>query len=415
MILLKRPFMLLSLVSAMCMLFASVSSAELDGRTEIGAGLRSDSQQTLRVHLFSEPGRCLRVVTAGVQTRNADPAPPTASGTIVLPAGPAAGNIVWAGLYWEIIADIPPVNAVTLNGSPVSPVSFPVTASPCWPERSAYPFFADVTGLVGAGANTVAGLDDSGTLASTPESEGASLVVIYTDPNSAACEIIVTDGNDLLNFVGQIIDNALPVACGDDLPVALTFLGADGQTGIHGYAPDDQLWNGAYLAPGHDDWNASDPDAPGTEPDLGWDTDVWSLSTGGGNVASISMTPMGGPGDCVNWIATVLEVGVGTCIAANEACCFLDGTCAFITADECVAAGGTPQGPGTDCDPNDCPQPPPEGACCFPDGSCRVMTEADCTAAGGILWIAGADCDPNPCPPTPTQNTTWGEIKSLYR
>lgn len=389
--------------------------AQLDGRTEINAAIRDDSGQSVRVHLRSEPGRCLRVVTAGVQTRNADPAPGTASGTITLPVGPEQGNVVWAGLYWVILGNETPVNAVTLNGASVSPVSLGITGSPCWPERNAYAYFADVTGLVTAGANLVAGLDDSGVLASRPESEGASLVVVYRDTGSAACEIIVTDGNDLLNAVGEIIDNRLPVSCGEGVAATLTILGGDGQTGIHGYAPDDQYWNGSYLTANHDAWNASDPDAPGAEPDLGWDTDGYSVVTGGDNMASIEMPALGGPGDCVNWIATVIEVGVSTCLAGPEGCCFPDGGCLYVPPDECVAMGGTPWGEGTDCDPNPCPQPPTEGACCFPDGTCQVLTEERCIAAGGIQWIDGEDCDPNPCPPVPVSNSTWGRIKSLYR
>jgi hypothetical protein len=289
------------------------SLAQNDGRTDAEGGVRDFSAQTVRIHMQNDPGRCLRVACAGIQTRNADSAPPTTGGTIVLPAGPEAGNIAWAGLYWVILGNTTPVGTVELNGSAVEATPLSVTLSPCWPERSAYPYFADVTGLVVAGANTVSGLDDSGALAVAPESEGASLVVVYESSESGACEIIVTDGNDLLNTVGEIIDNNLPVSCGDGLDAALTILGGDGQTGVHGFAPDKQLWNDVELSGSQDDWNASDPDSPGSEPDLGWDTDSWSVVTGGGNMASIEMPAIGGPGDCVNWIATVLEVGVHSC------------------------------------------------------------------------------------------------------
>ncbi len=292
---------------------STASALLLDGRTDTPGGTRDASGQTVRVHMYGAPGNCLRVVAAGVQTRNAEPSPPTASGTIVLPAGPAAGNIAWAGLYWETIGNTSPTHNVTLNGSAVAAVSLGVTASPCWPEASAYPFFADVTGLVVAGSNVVAGLDDGGSLAVAPESEGASLVVVYRSEESTACEIIVTDGNDLMHVTGQSFENPLPVSCGEGVAATLTFIGADGQTGIHGYAPDDELWNGVPLSGTHDDWNASDPDAPGAEPDLGWDTDPWAVTTGGGNTAGIDIPLVGGPGDCVNWLATVLEVGVGAC------------------------------------------------------------------------------------------------------
>jgi hypothetical protein len=94
-----------------------------------------------------------------------------------------------------------------------------------------------------------------------------------------------------------------------------------------------------------------------------------------------------------------------------EACCYDDGSCEMLLADECVANGGIPQGPGTVCDPNPCPPPPPVGACCF-DTDCVLLTEADCVAQGG--QFIGGDCDPNPCV-IPVQDTSWGSIKAIYR
>jgi hypothetical protein len=51
---------------------------------------------------------------------------------------------------------------------------------------------------------------------------------------------------------------------------------------------------------------------------------------------------------------------------------------------------------------------------CFPD-----VSEEDCfVILGGSLWFPQTDCGPNnePCPqPTPVKDTTWGQIKSIYR
>jgi hypothetical protein len=268
------------------------------------------TRQDVRVHLFSDDDTCLRLAVAGVATRNAPPAPPTTSGTITLPPGPDAGNVVWAGLYWVILDGIPTLHGtdVTLNGAPVSAEALPTTPSPCWPEAFAYAYFADVTGLVQAGANVVGGLDDSGELGVPPESEGASLVVVYEDPTSSACEIIVTDGNDLLSLGLETIVNALPVSCGDGLPASLYFVGGDGQAGL----PDFQLWNGVVL--GADAWNSSDPAAPGAAE--GWDSDGWTVTTGAPNLAA-SATPAGF-WDCVSWIATAIEVNPVGCVNATE-------------------------------------------------------------------------------------------------
>jgi hypothetical protein len=265
--------------------------------------------QTVRVHFTQSAAqqKCMRVAVAGVHMRNAHPAPPTASGTIVLPPGPAAGNVIWAGLYWEILGDQPPVNAVKLNGTAVTPQALPVTPSPCWPEQAAYPYFADVTGLVVAGANNVDGLDDSDSLGFGYNAEGASLVVVYQSGTSTACEIIVTDGNDLLSVpVGQH-DNPLPVTCQPDQPGRLYFIGADGQA-----AADNQLWNGVALGDG-DDFDNSDPGAPGSSSLVGWDSDQmpggYPVTVLPPFTASVNNLQVGGNSDCVNWLVTVLEVG----------------------------------------------------------------------------------------------------------
>jgi hypothetical protein len=66
------------------------------------------------------------------------------------------------------------------------------------------------------------------------------------------------------------------------------------------------------------------------------------------------------------------------------------------------------------------------GACCVDtdgdgiDETCIPgVTEIDCfEVLGGSLWFPETDCGPNnePCPqPTPVQETTWGQIKSIYR
>jgi len=138
---------------------------------------------------------------------------------------------------------------------------------------------------------------------------------------------------------------------------------------------------------------------------------------------------------------------------APEACCYVTGLCEFIMAEDCLANGGEPQGPGTNCTPNLCEQPPVPEACCFYDGSCQFILAADCTAQGGtpqgvgttcetvecplptgaccdevgnctITTMAdcagtylgdGTVCDPNPCPTPARQDATWGQIKANYR
>jgi len=79
--------------------------------------------------------------------------------------------------------------------------------------------------------------------------------------------------------------------------------------------------------------------------------------------------------------------------AVPEACCFADATCSMLTPDECSAAGGTPQGLGTDCASVVCELPPPRGACCLPSGACTdSLTAPECAATGGVYQGDDTDC-----------------------
>lgn len=289
-----------------CLANARLVSAAPPGTTAPGV-VNPDAPQAAGSHEvrrhFLGGDDCLRAAAAGVAFRNAGT--PITGGTITLPPGPALGNIVWAGLYWSTLGNTPPPNAVTVNGIPVTPVGLGVTASPCWPESYAFAYFADVTGMVDAGPNLVSGFDDSGIAGAAWESEGASLVAVFRDPTSTACEIIVMDGNIL--FTGTSVAVPVPVSCGPGVPASLWFIGGDGQA-----APDAQSWNGVPLGDG-DDFDNSDPQTPGAFT-VGWDTDRWGVLTGGANVASVDFVPATSE-DCINWLATVIEVGVR---AANQ-------------------------------------------------------------------------------------------------
>ncbi len=78
------------------------------------------------------------------------------------------------------------------------------------------------------------------------------------------------------------------------------------------------------------------------------------------------------------------------------ACCFADGSCSVVSDSMCTAQGGSYQGNGTSCTPNNCPQP--TGACCFSNGTCQVLTATNCASQGGTYQGNGTSCTPNPCP-----------------
>jgi len=69
------------------------------------------------------------------------------------------------------------------------------------------------------------------------------------------------------------------------------------------------------------------------------------------------------------------------------------------------------------CEWYSCPLP---YSCCFPDGSCQVLYADECLALGGALEEEGGSCDPNPCfvtsvPAEEYMVTTWGQLRMMYR
>ena len=56
----------------------------------------------------------------------------------------------------------------------------------------------------------------------------------------------------------------------------------------------------------------------------------------------------------------------------------------------CAALNGTFEGDGTTCASVVCPEP--TGSCCFQTGFCLELTEGDCVNAGGSWGGPGTDC-----------------------
>lgn len=59
-----------------------------------------------------------------------------------------------------------------------------------------------------------------------------------------------------------------------------------------------------------------------------------------------------------------------------------------------------------------CPSPQ---ACCFDDGTCQMLMADECVTAGGEPQGNGTTCETVECVVVPVQDTTWGQIKSQYR
>lgn len=102
-------------------------------------------------------------------------------------------------------------------------------------------------------------------------------------------------------------------------------------------------------------------------------------------VADSSATSLQKIADAGTWTETLNNTPGETNFDAGDfgACC--DGlSCALATEDDCLLAGFTYEGDGTNCDFNPCV---PRGACCNPDGSCTDNVEQGiCEVNLGGVW-----------------------------
>jgi hypothetical protein len=98
-----------------------------------------------------------------------------------------------------------------------------------------------------------------------------------------------------------------------------------------------------------------------------------------------------------------LPQGAGTVCQPNPcpqppgACCLPNGTCTFVAEETCTELGGAFQGDFVPCTPSLCQ--PPVGACCFPNGSCIQVSQQVCGSAGGLYQGDSTMCTPGLCPP----------------
>ena len=81
----------------------------------------------------------------------------------------------------------------------------------------------------------------------------------------------------------------------------------------------------------------------------------------------------------------------------TEACCDADTGSCSLTIVGSGTCSGDPQGTGTTCEPNLCPQP--VGACCNADRTCSDESRDVCEGAGGIF--VGGNCSQADCGLTP--------------
>lgn len=227
------------------------------------------------------------------------------AGEIVIDGIPEGAGVRQALLYWGTIGTTGTYDTLALNGQPVNGELIATSANTCWDLPQAglafYNFIyrADVTALFdGNGAYTITGLPDE--LEDGNDSQGASLVILYTTPSDGLFRtILIYDGavtldldqhSHSLTIEGYSLSS--PV-----LDAKITYLVGDGQAE---WTSGEVLFNGHSL--GSNLFSGMDGDY--------WDTqtfDVPAYVSGTTSTTTINNSDGVGP-DCMVWAGAIFAV-----------------------------------------------------------------------------------------------------------
>ena len=278
-------------------------------------------------------------VAAGVGMRG------TGSGTITISGIPGGSTIVKAFLYWAIVdvSEEPSFKGGVFDGTSITGTLIGTDDDPCWiGTTTTFAYRADVTALVpGNGIYSLTGFATGPVFTTPPLLEGASLVIVFSNPASAYRDIVIFDGADTIGGAVSSVSTTISGFTASAAPIAkTTYIVADGQDPYS----DDTLFNGVIIA--SDAFDGSDGEL--------WDTDTYDVSAlvlAGDKSATVKIQRVG---DCLVHIAQVFSV---TSLVPRV------GWDAFITATFSGGSDGAIFGVRSDATDNfdgmyDIPEPP---------------------------------------------------------
>lgn len=240
------------------------------------------------------------VISSGVELRG------SGTGVISLTGIPPGSTVERAWLYWSVLLQTPPGNGVyftTLTNAQgthsVLGQLHDISGDPCWPNPLHHhaTYIAVVDSLILGDGDYGVSFVDSGNILLPPSVEGASLVVVYTNPSLPSRRIMIRGGDS--GFYGP--DGQLTIfrnftASPFVVSARLTFIISDGQPGFA-----DRLSFNGYSLTGNDAcqsfWE-----------DRSFDVSTLMQPSAQSAIAAIEQVP--GQYDCLVWIAAILSVSV---------------------------------------------------------------------------------------------------------
>lgn len=296
---LKRSFAALSATALLATLLLSwlIAAAPVLADTGNGTTTSSGTGRKNSLDPFLTVTQAGDYSAHGVGMRNTG-----GSGAITVADIPAGSTVTHAYLYWAVLdnSSNPLFDNGVFNGTPISGVSIGTDQDPCWPVTMAFAFRADVTSLVFPGGNGAYSLTGFGQGSPTALNEGATLVILYTDPAAVQNrDIVIYNGADTINESVSSVSTTMTVPPVGTPPDARTsYIVADGQEP----GSDETLFNG----------NVIDVDAfQGSDGPL-WDTDTYDTQitpyvASGDTSVTVGMRQAGSIRDCLTHVAQVFS------------------------------------------------------------------------------------------------------------
>lgn len=238
------------------------------------------------------------VVSAGVGLRGVGTA------NIALSGIPSGAEVVRAYLYWATLGSANTYTNPTLEAQSVNGELIGTSADTCWGVQHNFVYRADVTDIVtGDGLYTIAGLP--GSLPNGNDSQGASLVVVYSDASEPFRDVVINDGAVTLDLTNNVYTDTL-TGFVPDSPVTdadVTYLIGDGQSEWDPAAVSFEgtpIGSGVFTGVDGDFWGTLTFDVTNLSPDAPADTTI-------DNTAALNGTSP----DCLLWAATIFSTTTG--------------------------------------------------------------------------------------------------------
>lgn len=184
------------------------------------------------------------ITAAGVGLRG------TGQGTISMSGIPVGAYVRRAYLYWATLGNSSQFDSPSLNGMPVDGEHIATSADTCWGVANNYVYRADVTAYVsGNGSYQISGLP-ADLLGSGNDSQGASLVVVYSGLHYLGYlyrTVVIHDGAVTLDLNVHTYTDQISAFSLENSPseARVTYLIGDGQSI---WDNGDVLFNGTSIA-----------------------------------------------------------------------------------------------------------------------------------------------------------------------